>query len=104
MWFNPGAAGRQGWNNASWNFSPGKPQLPKLLVNNARKGGGGARRAIESRVGRAVEGGVRKVLTRGWFGLPEGPQTTIRAPSRYCAPTEVPDRSSCCPIICVSVR
>ena len=63
MRLNPGAAGRQGWNNASWNFTAGKPQLPKLLVNNARKGGGGARRAIESRVGRAVEGGVRKVLT-----------------------------------------
>ena len=61
MRFNPSAAGRQGWNNTSWNFSSGKPQLPELLVNNARKGGGGARRTIESRVGRGVEGGVEKI-------------------------------------------
>ena len=61
MRFNPSAAGRQSWNNTSWNFSFGKPQLPKLLVNHARKGGGGARRTIESRAGRAIEGGVRTV-------------------------------------------
>ena len=49
----------------------GKPQLPKLLVNNARKGGGGARRAIESRVGRVVEGGVGRIPTarKGGQGL-----------------------------------
>src|SRR6266545_5763360 len=60
MRLNPGAAGRQGWNNASWNFSLGKPQLPKLFVNHARKGGSGARRAVKSRVGRDIKSCVGK--------------------------------------------
>jgi len=70
MRFNPGATRQQSWNDASWNFSPGKPQLPKLLVNNARKGGRGARRTIASRVGRDIESGVEKE-SKGQQNLPD---------------------------------